>query len=325
MFRQILVPLDRSALAEQALGRAAAIARASHATLDVMLAHEPLPVGAFNDVPWHADQWTEEVSYLGQVVQELVSGATIQVSHNVLRGGAVEMICQRAREIDADLIVMTSHGRTGISRFWIGSIADGVVRRAHIPVLVLRPTEEKNRREATRPFSKILVPLDGSALAAEALKSAATLAQCSGAGLILLRVIQPVPLVVADVGLPFAYPATVPDEIATAGLMQEAKRELEEVARRVGIESGVDVDSFVVQGVNVAREIIDFARGHAIDAIAISTHGRGASRLLVGSVADKVLRASELPTLVHRPLLVDADREQATAPLIAGETPAMML
>jgi len=317
MFRQILVPLDRSALAEQALGRAAAIARASHATLDVMLVHEPLPFGAFSDVPWHAEQWTEEVNYVGTVVQELVSGATIQVSHNVLRGGAVDMICQRAREIDADLIVMTSHGRTGISRFWIGSVADGVIRRSHVPVLVLRPTDEKNRREATHLFSRILVPLDGSALAAEALTSASTLAQCSGARLILLRVVQPVPLIITDVGLPFAYPATVPDEVATRGLIEEATTELEDVARRVRAETGLDVDSFVVQGGSTAHEIIDFARGHHIDAIAISTHGRGASRLLVGSVADKVLRASELPTLVHRPLLVGERREGA--PLIADE------
>jgi nucleotide-binding universal stress UspA family protein len=323
MFRQILVPLDRSALAEQALGRAAAIARASHAAVDVMLAHEPLPFGAFSDVPWHAEQWTEEVNYLESVVQEMVSGATIAVSHNVLRGAAVEMICQRAHEIDADLIVMTSHGRTGLSRLWLGSVADGVIRRSRVPVLVLRPIGDKNRREATKPFGKILVPLDGSALAAEALTSATALAKCSNARIVLLRVVQPIPLIMTDVGMPFTYPAMVPDEIATEGLIEEAKKEMSEVSRRTRAETGLDVDAFVIEGPSVAQAILDFARGHNVDAIALSTHGRGASRLLVGSVADKVLRASELPTLLHRPALVGEASNESTTPLVAEQKPSL--
>lgn len=321
MFRQILVPLDRSALAEQALGRAADIARASHATLDVMLAHEPLPFAAYSDIPWHAEQWTEENRYLDTIVQELVSGASISVSHNVLRGAAVEMICQRVREIDADLIVMTSHGRTGLNRLWLGSVADGVIRRSGVPVLLLRPIENKTRRDATQPFKKILVPLDGSALSADALSSATALAQSSAAQLLLLRVVQPVPLLIADVGMPFTYPVTVPDETATDQVVDDVKKELTEVTRQLRVESGLQVDSFVVVGPNVAEGIIDFARGHGVDAIAMSTHGRGASRVLLGSVADKVLRAAGLPMLLHRPVAVAAATE--AAPLVAQTSPSL--
>ena len=306
MFRQILVPLDRSALAEQALGRAASIARAAQATLDVVLVHEPLPFAAYSDIPWHAEQWSDEQRYLDTIVQELVSGAAVSVSHNVLRGSAVEMICQRAREIAADLIVMTSHGRTGLNRLWLGSVADAVIRRSGIPVLALRPIENKTRRDATKPFSKILVPLDGSSLSADALASATSLAQCSSAGLVLLRVVQPVPFVGVDAGLPYAHAAPVPDPVATEGLAKEARREMAEAARRLHIETGLEVESFVVVEPRVAQGIIDFARSHDVDAIAMSTHGRGASRLLLGSVADKVLRASGLPMLLHRPVAVAA-------------------
>ena len=321
MFRQILVPLDRSALGEQALGRAASIARASHATLDIVLVHEPLPFAAYADIPWHAEQWTDEQRYLDTLVQELVSGAAISVSHNVLRGPTVEMICQRSREIDADLIVMTSHGRTGLNRFWLGSVADAVIRRSGIPVLALRPVENKTRRHATKPFTKILVPLDGSALSADALASATSLAQCSSAQLVLLRVVQPVPLIGVDAGLPYTYAAPIPDQVATEGLANEAKREMTEVARRVHIETGLEVEPFVVIESRVAQAIIDFARSHDVDAIAMSTHGRGASRLLLGSIADKVLRGSELPMLLHRPVAVAAATQ--TAPMIAEQAPSL--
>lgn len=321
MFKQILVPLDRSVLAEQALGRAAALARSSHATLDVVLVHEPLPFAAYSDVPWNAAQWEEEQRYLDSIVQELVSGAAISVSHSVLRGSTVDMICERVHEVDADLIVMTSHGRTGINRLWLGSVADGVIRRSGIPVLLLRPIEKKTKRDATRPFAKILVPLDGSTLALDALTSATDLAQSSSAKIVLLRVVQPVPLVPVEAGLPFTYPAVIPDQVATDQLVAEVEKEVTEVARRLRVESGLQVETVVVVESNVAQAIIDFARAHAVDAIAMSTHGRGASRLLIGSIADKVLRASELPMLLHRPLAVTTAPEPN--PLIAERSPSL--
>ena len=81
MFRQLLVPLDRSPLAEQAVGQAAAIARAAHSRLDLVLVHEPLPVAGFGDAPWNEDQWTGEAKYLERMANEVTSGATIPVSH----------------------------------------------------------------------------------------------------------------------------------------------------------------------------------------------------------------------------------------------------
>jgi nucleotide-binding universal stress UspA family protein len=118
-----------------------------------------------------------------------------------MRGGVVEMICQRAHDVDADLIVMTSHGRTGLSRMWLGSVADGVIRRSSVPVLLLRPVENENRHAAAHVFKKILVPLDGSAVGADALPPAQALAHLSGARLVLLRVVQPVPMILVDAGV----------------------------------------------------------------------------------------------------------------------------
>jgi len=303
MFRQLLVPLDRSPLAEQAVGQAAAIARAAHSRLDLVLVHEPLPVAGFGDAPWNEDQWTGEAKYLERMANEVTSGATIPVSHNVMRGGVVETICERALEVDADLIVMTSHARTGVSRAWLGSVADGVIRRSGAPVLLLRPVETKAARTAAHHlFKKILVPLDGSSIAADALASAGTLARCSGAKLVLLRIVKPVPMILIDPGLPLMFPPPVPDDVLTNRLVDDAKEQLADIAGRTAETVGIDVESHVVVESTVAHAIIAFAYAHEVDVIAMSTHGRGASRLLIGSVADKVLRGSGLPILLHRPI-----------------------
>lgn len=306
MFRKLLVPLDRSPLAEQAVGTADAIARASHAAIDVVLVHEPLPFAGFGDAPWNVDQWNDEHKYLESIVDEIVSGASVSVTHAVMRGGPVEMICQRAHDVDADLIVMTSHGRTGLSRSWLGSVADAVLRRSAVPVLLLRPVEGKSRRDAAHHlFKHVLVPLDGSGRAVDILSSAVALARSSGARVTLLRAVQPVPAILPDAGMPFIYPPTIQDDAATDRLVDEAKQELAEVARRLR-EDGTAVDSHVVVAAHVANAILEFAHGYDVDVIAMTTHGRGASRLLVGSVADKVIRASGLPMLLLRPLSVGA-------------------
>jgi nucleotide-binding universal stress UspA family protein len=303
MFRKLLVPLDRSPLAEQAVGQAAAIARASHAEMDLVLVHQPLPFAGFNDEPWNAEQLNDEEKYLQWIAGELASGASVTATHAVVRGEAVDSICQRAWDVDADLIVMTSHGRTGMSRAWLGSVADGVLRHSAIPVLMLRSVETKaDRLSAHHLFKHILIPLDGSALAADILSPASALARSSGARVTLLRVVQPVPLMMVDVDMAFAYPPFVQDDAATAQLVEEATQQLDEASRRLAEETGVAVDMHVVVAAHIAQAVMDFASGHAVDVIAMSTHGRGASRFLLGSIADKVLRGSGLPMLLQRPI-----------------------
>jgi len=322
MFTKLLVPLDRSPLAEQAIGQAAAIARASQAEIDLVLVHQPLPFAGFADAPWSADEWTDEHRYLESIVEDLLSGASVQATHAVLRGATVEMICQRAWDIDADLIVMTSHGRTGLSRAWLGSVADGVLRQSAIPVLVLRPIEtKKDRLAAHHLFNRVLVPLDGSVLAADILTPAFALARCSGAHVTLVRVVQPVPMMTLDVGIPYAYPPSIQDSGATDRLVEEAKQQLEDVAHRLAGQGTVTVDAQVVVASHVAQGIIDFAREHGTDVIAMSTHGHGATRFFMGSVADKVLRGGGLPMLLHRPIdIIENPKEVKAAELSESPT-----
>jgi nucleotide-binding universal stress UspA family protein len=303
MFKKLLIPLDRSPLAEQALGRAAALARATEASVDLVLVHEPFGAPLDVGLEGYVDDLGEEQRYLEDVANELRSGASLRVTCALVRGGASEMICERAKEIDADLIVMTSHARTGFGRMWLGSVADAIVRNAAIPVLMLRPVERAPERQAAKNlFKSILLPLDGSSLAAEAVGPATDVARASGADLTLLRVVAPVPLVSAyDVTVPLAYPPLVPDEAATREVVREVQAELDEIARRLGEEHHIKVSTDIIISERTAPSIIDYARAHDVDLIAMCTHGRGATRLLVGSVADALLRGSRVPILLQRP------------------------
>jgi nucleotide-binding universal stress UspA family protein len=323
MFKRILIPLDLSPLAEQAIGRAVAIARASKAEIDLVSVHQPMPFGGFNDAPWNPDLKLDEHKYLETVAAEVTSGSSVPATHAILKGEAVDMICKRAWDVDADLIVMTSHGRTGLSRVWFGSVADRVLRHSAVPVLMLRPVDGKKRADAARHlFKHVLIPLDGSAFATDILPSAVALAKCSDARVTLLRVIEPIPLLVYGEALPLTYPPLVQDETATNRLVAEATEELAGIARGLR-EQGIGlVDAEVVVAGHVAQTIVEFARTHDVDAIAMSTHGRGASRFLMGSVADKVLRASGLPLLLHRPLGVrgadqPVESSDSSVPLLA--------
>ena len=323
MFTKILVPLDRSPLAEQAVGTAAAIARASKAGVDLVLVHQPFPFDGFGDAPWNALEREDEHKYLDSMVAELAAGADVPATHAIVNGEAVEMICKRSWDTEADLIVMTSHGRTGLSRVWIGSVAMGVIKQAAVPVLMLRPVKTPDELKAAHHlFKKILVPVDGSTLAADIVAPAVNLAKCAGATLELLRVVEPVPLVTADMGMPFAYPAILQDDAATNHLLEGARTEVNELAKRLAESEAVKVNATALVAGRVSNAIIDFARGHDVDLIAMATHGRGASRLVFGSVADKVVRASGLPMLLLRPIGVTEKKEEPEAEA-ASETPAL--
>jgi len=298
MFKKILVPLDRSALAEQAIGQAALIARGANAAIELVAVHSPYPL----DPQWDDAEWNAQHKYVEAVERDLQSGSSVPVTHVVMRGSAATCICDRA--LDADLIVMTSHGRTGFSRAWLGSVADSIVRHSSVPVLMLRAEKtSKQRAAARRGFKHILVPIDSSDLAGEALGPAINLAKALGADLTLFRVVGPIPLIAGyNVAIPLAYQPMVVDQEATEQLLTEVRAELGALADRLHATHGLNVASDAIVDEHSAGAIVDFVRSHDIDCIAMTTHGRGASRLLLGSVADKVLRGSGVAVLLRRPV-----------------------
>jgi nucleotide-binding universal stress UspA family protein len=126
------------------------------------------------------------------------------------------------------------------------------------------------------------------------------MARACGAVLVLARVVLPVPLYVVDEGVP-AYPSAMVDPEQTQLMADEARNELAGLATQLERDQGVRVETEVVLAESVAHAIMDISAARQADLIAMTTHGRGVSRLIVGSVADKVIRGSELPLLLFHP------------------------
>lgn len=200
----------------------------------------------------------------------------------------------------ADLVVMGTHGRTGIARVMLGSVTEKVVRTVPCPVLTVRHPEVKvelpwggvltGRRKLseTARLQRILIPLDGSPLAESVLPAVRELAQPFGAALTLLQVIPP-----------YLGPSARPEEKVSARDRAEVEAYLRTTQQALQ-EAGIGVETVVRVG-DPAREILGYAEASEIDLIALATHGRsGLNRWLLGSVAEKVLRGSALPVLLYR-------------------------
>jgi nucleotide-binding universal stress UspA family protein len=301
MFTKILVPLDQSSLSEQALGPAIALARASGAEIDLVLAHEIGTFDGYRDVSTSDAKNPEQHVYLAAMIREVAALSSVTVRGAVKTGAPVDVICDRAREVGADLIVMTSHGRTGVRRAWLGSVADGVSHAAPLPVLILRSNSDIGwRTQSLTLFGRILVLFDGSTESAPVLEHAAAMARCTGATLILGHVVAPVSIPVYEVFVP-SYPVAVVDPEATREIADRAKNDLIRIANRLTSEGAGEVETMVVVADSTGPAILELTERANPDLIAMTSHGRGATRLVISSLADRVLRGTDRPLLLFPP------------------------
>ena len=301
MSYRILVPLDGSKLAESAIPIAADLVRRATGSLRLVRVHVPIvPLASAGDLsaPFYNPAWDDqmrelETGYLAGVAARARTEFGGDVS-TALPDGAnvVEQIEHCAAEFAANLILMTTHGRGGSSLAWIGSVADGVVRHTHRLMMVV----PDRATESALNVRRVLVALDGSAAAEAAMDSAVEIAGLFQAELALVRVVAP-PLLgdaltaMSSEGL---------DRFGVDLVAEAAKEELDAIARRLRV-TGLTVNSMVIVHANPARALLQHVAQYSPDVIAMGTHGRGFSRLFVGSVMDKVLRGSGRPTLIRRP------------------------
>lgn len=303
MLKRILVPLDGSPLAERALDVARDIARAAGARINLVMVRETGTIGASTGSPPPSENVAQ--LYLRYHAERLAGDGRISVGSVVAQGDAIDQICVEAQRLTCDLIVMTTHGRTGFSRAWIGSVADGVVRGSAVPVLLLRGSDAETPVAATSPMQHMLIALDGSPQAEAILGPACTVARLTGAAITLLRVVEPVPILAVDAVMPYVIPIPVIDEALTATLREGSEGYLEEVAARL---APLSVSTKVVVSDHPAGAILRMIVDANIDIVALTTHGRDASRLIIGSVADKILRATTRSLLLYRPMRQGAGR-----------------
>ncbi|MCA9879040.1 MAG: universal stress protein, partial [Thermomicrobiales bacterium] len=220
--------------------------------------------------------------HLAEAAQRATARSGLKVTTSVL-GGSVsdpwaiaESIQASVEATHADLVVMTTRARGLVSRVGLGSVADQLVRRSHVPVLLVGQGEADGN-PAVRPLASFLVLLDGSALSEQILDPAFDLAALQGARCTLLRVVA------------------TEDDVAAA----EAYLAPLAAARRT---AGVEVDVEVVVGRNPGDAILSAARRHDSDLIALATRGWGGfKRLVLGSVADTLVQRAQRPILVRCP------------------------
>ena len=292
--RRIIVPLDGSPLAERALPVAVSIAHRAHAPIELVgvqpLITHTFPGDAVAGVDVERDAARGLERYLEQTASHLHHNSGISVSHQLLRGHPAERIAAHSKARHAGLIVMTSHGRGGLTRMWLGSVADQLLRLTETPVLLLKGDLGK-----PPVFSTVLLALDRSSLEGEVIKHGIAFASLApGARIELVHVVEP-PLPVMT-GMAPAGVTLDPDLLSDAE--KPARDHVEAIAENLR-RKGMEVGTHLPVGVGVGGIICDVAERLRADLIVTGTPGwKGVRRLLLGSVADKLVRGAPCPVLV---------------------------
>jgi nucleotide-binding universal stress UspA family protein len=279
---RILVPLDGSRRSERALPYAAGLTRAFQAEL--ILVHDETTGQADADALPELER--------GRRLAELVSGLErlgLRIRLRVVHGAADDAILRAADEEQADLIVMSTHGRSGLGRWLYGSIADAVVRHTTRPVALISAACERDW--SLESHFRLLVPLDGSAFGEAALGTARQIADALGAEIILLRVVEP-----AD---GFAALRTSYLPARSQAVLDEARTYLDGIRASPSLADR-SITTRAEAGDPAAR-IAAVARDEDVDMIVMATHGSGGLvRLTMGSVATATLHQASVPLLLVR-------------------------
>ena len=299
MYTRILIPLDGSKTAEKVLPYARFLAG------QLKLPVELLAVVDIAEMAAHMS--AEKARYLDTMIEDTVRSSehylrgfagTVPGTNTkciVERGKAEQVIIGKAATDKAALITMATHGRSGINRWLLGSVAEKVLRGATNPLLLIRATDEaKTDGEAT--VKSVVMPLDGSELAESALPTVADVAKKLSLEVVLFRAYS----------IPYnAYAsaegyAAIDYEELLAAMREEAVSYLEKKVEAVK-KMGVEKVSYVAKEGFAADEIISMGRKTPDNLIAMCTHGRsGVRRWMLGSVTETVVRHSADPVLVIR-------------------------
>jgi nucleotide-binding universal stress UspA family protein len=294
---KVLLPLDGSRTAEHSLVYLSALQKMGYlqARLVSVVDDSEEPRGM---TPDEADDRAEnlQATYLRKIAGDIEEHAGIKLETKVLRGPPAERLIDEAREFAADLVVISTHGRSGTSRWRLGSVADKVIRGAERNTLVIGPKATGRETwldtEVVPPFKSILLPIDGSGIAEQAIGVARQFAQAFESTVHIVRVV-PVPNPAIGYGAEGVY---VPDLLDQ--LVEAAKANVSDVCTHFG---GTQVTAEVVVGF-AASELENYVRHHDIDLVVMTSHGRGGFiRTALGSVTDRMLASGTAPVLVVRP------------------------
>jgi nucleotide-binding universal stress UspA family protein len=297
MFEKILVPLDGSPLAERALTPALALAQQGHG--EVILLSVPYAKQIVVE-DWDNYGFDQSLEQSQKELTEYLEGLKARKAYPDLTlrtvveaGDEAGMILDMAMDEEVDLIVMATHGRSGISRWMLGSVTEKVLRHAPCPVLVVR--EDK-------PLSHILITLDGSALSECALGPGMEVASRLGGHVTLLSVESS-----RDIEPAFTAQLDKMEAGLGARTIEDFYHRTESYLQRVAREIHTDLEQVIHIAPKtgpIAHAILDFIETDDVDLVVMATHGRtGLRRWVYGSVTEKVMRQAKCALLiVHLPV-----------------------
>lgn len=304
MEREIIVPLDGSTLAETVLPYAIALARATacHLRLLRIVAAEdairtwPPAAPLVTRERWAIEARRAARTYLANVATRLQPSG-VEVHREVLAAEdvAVGIVTRATQDMRVAMIAMSTHGRSGLSRWLFGSVAEKVLRAASTPILLVRAGTEVAARDKPVAYGTIAVPLDGSMFADQALSEAQVIATASGATLLLISIVP----VVDD-------PALAEGGIEPLWTLAEREDEAKRITQYLQHKAeyletqGYRVRTRTAHGAP-AEEILRIAGEEHADLIALATHGQGGlQRLWMGSVATRIVQGASVPVLLVR-------------------------
>jgi nucleotide-binding universal stress UspA family protein len=313
MIRKILVPLDGSRTAEAVLSLVTHVAKAENAEVELITVITPVAIwdAAASMIKWDAEEKAARDYIRAKTIELREAGLTAHST--VAFGQAAYAIYDAAKTRNVDFIAMTTHGRSGVTRFVLGSVADKLLHTA-APLLVVRPSGVDGEELSPAGIRKILVPLDGSELSLSAIPYAEDMAKTFDASIVFCSVVSTDWIAYSGMETPTLYQDVLND------MKDQARENIEEIAGQ-SRNRGFYVECFVGVG-GPADEIQRIAGLQGVNLIVMSTHGRsGPTRWVMGSTADTLVRRTHLPCLLVRPQHAKHEIEQPAAELAAADGP----
>jgi nucleotide-binding universal stress UspA family protein len=291
MFDHILVPLDGSEVAASILPFVGDLAQRLGAKVTLLTVLVPNRRAGDTET----EAWAEAQAIVRRQALRLYD-AGIDSNTVVAPGQPAEEIARQAGSGDFSLVAIGTRGHSGLRRGVLGSVTDEVVRTSPVPVLVLSPQAIEKATESGFSLASVTVPLDGSELAERILPLAEELAQALTLEVQLLRVIS-----TGSMAYFAAEGVTMDTSPVEEELEEEANDYLNGIAHQIAERGNTSVWFNVMRG-SPALSIIDHLKETSNNLVAVSTHGRsGFGRLLIGSVADSIIRSAGVPVLVIAP------------------------
>lgn len=310
MFNRILLPVDRSPLAECVVPHTVAVARAFESQVTLLHVMDPPHQGAVDPLTWQIGK-AEAKSYLGDLALRL-QNAGLRTEEQILEGQAAERIVEFARKADVPLIMISSHGQSGLSGWNVSGVVLKVILRANTSIMIVRAYQPTLTEGTGLRYRRILLPLDGSQRAECVLPMVATLARSHEAQILLAHVVK-------RPEMPRRTPLAREDVELADRLVERNGAEAVQYLDQLRSELPGETQVRVIVSDHVADTLHELVDQEEIDLVVLSAHGHsGLTRWPYGSVVISFITFGTTPLLIVQDLLQD-EIEPTRAEVAIGE------